>query len=62
MVTESFKVTLNIRADTPIVVFIPWAVNSIKVHTGDMSPVVKAQAKIKSAPKHMATKLERVCK
>ncbi len=31
--------------------------DAIKAHTGDMSPVVKAQAKIKSAPKHRATKL-----
>ncbi len=50
-VIASFKVTLSIRADTPIAVLIPCAATSMKVHNGDMlmlyKPFVKAQAKMR---------------
>ena len=48
-------VTLNFRADTPIVVSIPCAVNPTKVHNGDELVVyrpsaVTEEAKTRSVP------------
>ena len=57
MVAGPFKVTLNSRADTPITVSIPCAVNSTKVHSGDelmvYKPAVQVQTKIKSVTMNM---------